>query len=147
MRQNAVMDKERMEVALLAHRRYPDMPLDLALMCFESDRRRAGLGALDDRKRRGVEVFRSKRLDFASDLVIYRFGIARPAREEYVPQDWMDFDPSKDYSTLTVQRVKIPAHKEKFGLNVRVRDFYDQRTRNLIARQLRNARRPSTVDG
>lgn len=132
---------DRMERAALAHRRYPDMPLDLALQCFESDRSHAGLGALDERKRSGRgEVRNRKRTNLEGGRILYDMVIDRPERRRWpvAPEPWIL---SGVTSKATVTLEVVPAKLERRCLPVTRDMLRTQRDRTYIAHELRRARR------
>lgn len=133
---------ERMELAGLAHKRYPDVPLLLALDFFLSDRRRAGLGALDERKRNvGGNVNNFKRDVFERGGVVYHLRRYSPERREFAPESFTYWGPSIDAATAIVKTVTIPARDERLCVDVAYRDFQTQYGRRMVASMLRHARR------
>lgn len=132
------------KLVLLALRRYPYKAIDLAVMFFQSDRRRAGLGALDERRRRGKELFRRKRLDLFSGDVFYEFGVNRPARREYVQPDLglVPWSIGAQAAALTIAAQEIPAETTRLAMRVPSKDLLDQSGRSVVAAELRRARRP-----
>lgn len=137
------MNREReaaMTLAGLAHRRYPDMDLLLAIECFRSDRQRAGMGALDVNKRRGGgrEISRVKRVNHYGE-VQYKLAFSRPAREAWTPQRFELGAEIGPESTITMELV--PAKQRAVGLHCFARDLFDQGMRSVIAAELRVVRR------
>lgn len=141
MSDNLTILKAGMERAALAHRRYPDMPLVLALQCFDSDRRHAGLGALDERKRSGRgEVRNRKRMSLEDGRILYDMVIDRPERRRWptMPEP-RPLSGVTSESTVTLELV--PATLERRCLPVTWRMLSSQRDRTYIAHELRRARR------
>jgi hypothetical protein len=133
---------DRLELVALAHRRYPDMPLRLALMCFESDRNRAGLGALDESRRHvGANINNYKRAVHERGGVIYHLVRHSPACRRFQPAEFEDFDPDANYATATVTTVDVPAKTEHLCVARDFRDLREQRGRKETAILLRKARR------
>jgi hypothetical protein len=135
---------DRIELAALAHRRYPDMELPLAVMCFQSDRRRAGLGALDEHRRRGLRL--SGIRNYKCDVIEHRqarYHMIRhtPARMEYERQAGEDFNPNASYAEMTVQMIQIPERSEHLCVAADYADLVEQYGRHRIAAALREARR------
>jgi hypothetical protein len=131
---------DRMEAAGLAHRRYPDMPLDLALFCFRSDRRTAGLGALDERKRKRRGEVANYKLDvFEHRQVRYHLIRHTRARREYDPESFSSIDVFDAKSTVLL--IDIPERTQHLVVPVDYFDFENQRGRRRVAIALRIARR------
>jgi hypothetical protein len=129
----------RMDFLALACRRYPGEDPEVAMLFMRSDRQRAGLGALDERKR-GIfkkQVQRSKHVD-QSD-VLYHLAVNRPARREFPAQELEDLDLSVTKS-LTVTLVSVPVVNKVIRVRVNQRDVYDQSGRGGVARMLLHAR-------
>jgi hypothetical protein len=135
-----VLTSAELEVALLARGRYPDVPIRLAIIQFYSDRRRAGLGALDVERRspRRGGVTRLKTITSFGLYVRYVFQ-----REPY--QRFDEPPPSFAAGSLvfspdaTVQVVTVPGYDLIAPFSVQ--DLRDQRGRTHIARSLRAMRR------
>ena len=130
-----------LDVAGLAHARYPNEPIDLAIMMFMSDRRAAGLGALDDNKRpRGRRPVRNiKRVDLLSGDVLYERIIDAPAHQ-VLPR--MEFEytvgsPGPAY----VKATYVPARKSHFCVRIERGWLESQRDRRMAANYLRELRR------
>jgi hypothetical protein len=133
---------DRLELMALAHRRYPGMPLPLALMCFESDRNRAGLGALDESRRHvGANINNYKRSVQERGGVIYHLVRHAPARRKFQPMELEDFVPGANYASATVTVVDVPEKTEHLCVARDFRDLREQRGRNETAILLRKARR------
>jgi hypothetical protein len=137
------------EIAALAVTRYPKMTTALAVLCFASDRRQAGLGALGGRQwmrnnRAVVRCFKER--DAFADRVLYSRIIDIPARDEFPPpdDDWMSvgIDCAAD---LTVTLIRVPARFSHLCVKVDAKDFQSQRGRSLIAATLRSMRRQSLL--
>lgn len=132
--------RENMEIAGLAHRRYPGQPLDLAIMQFRSDRGRAGLGALDERHRRRPGRKQIRNLKRATrDQVTYDLLIDVTPRQRYarqpIPEPWE----ISATSTITVETV--PARFDHRCLPFSGYLLGEQSGRWAVAQELRALRR------
>lgn len=131
-----------------ANARYPREPLEVALFFFQSDRKAAGLGALDVRKREASRLGRHpvRNTKWAYEMtrdVFYRLTIDRLPYTEIDPTQFIELrafnpnDPTPDCVTLIrhpavfVERMVVINHKE----------FWTERGREGIAARLREARR------
>lgn len=130
-----------MELPWLAHRRYPDVDPELAIAFFESDRQRAGLGALDERRRRGKGIRNYKRYELAHDQVRYYLERYTPMRREYAKPRWEAINAGNAPINATVQVVVIPERNQCLCVPVSGWDFRDQRGRRMVAGALRDARK------
>lgn len=135
--------RDRNEVATLAMRRYPDVGMLMAIMFFENDRARAGLGALDERKRRhGGNVNNFKRWDFGSDQIRYHLVRHTPPRREYALVSMADLlDVRIDSATATVSTVYVPAVNKHLVVPVSPKSLRHQSDRRMVAAALRDTRR------
>ncbi|GER16703.1 hypothetical protein [Variovorax boronicumulans] len=128
----------------LAHARYPDMSLLLAIECFRSDRQRAGMGALGVKSRgwggrRRREISRVKH-DYSDGKVQYVLAVNRPERHACPVRSVDDFTLGHPVEA-TMTLVLIPAKEVAIGVVCHARDLFDQGMRSHIARELREARR------
>lgn len=132
-----------LDVAALAHARYPDDPIDLAIMFFMSDRRAAGLGALDESKRpRGRRPVRnSKYVDIITGQVHYDRTIDVPAHREWPVVDFSSYCIGDTAATDTVTIINAPGRKAHMALRLDRRMFERQSDRRIVAAQLRELRR------
>jgi hypothetical protein len=137
------LPEDRVELAALAHRRYPDMELPLAVRCLLSDRRHAGLGALDERRRlgrNGVNNYKHGLLE--SGQVRYHLVRRTPPRMDYPLVSWADFAAhSIDHAEPTIALVKIPARNQHLCVPADWRELTEQSGRRSVAAALRKARR------
>jgi hypothetical protein len=129
---------EYAELWRLAFARYPNEPPALAKMQYLSDRCAAGLGALDQRLRRGRSISRFKWLDTISRNTLYVIRNNLPPRDA-VPE----FDPSISISSpgnayVTVTR--LPAVCVERWVRVSQYEL-DRFGRGYAAKLLRKARR------
>jgi len=135
------MKRIPMEIEDLARRRYPrKRHIEWAVMQFLSDRHAAGLGALDERRRRGREVQRGKFVDPNDGRIVYRMGVNRPPRRVIPYGDCLDF-PGISKTSATVTCIEVPAIYLRLDIRVDPRDLWDQKGRALAAYRLRNARK------
>lgn len=134
---------DKMELAGLAYRRYPGMPLPMAVECFLSDRRKAGLGALDERKRRvGADISNYKRDVMEHGQVRYHLVRHTPAHRKYDLPPCAAFDPeAPGMDTMTVRTFEVPAKNVHLCVPADYRDFHEQALRRRVAQALREARR------
>lgn len=122
--------------------RYPHEDLQLAYMYFHSDRRRAGLGALDVRlRRRGSPISNSKSLAGRNDeLVMYRMRLHRPRRAELLdlePALYIEGDTAGACVTMKIiDEVNLACNYPCL-----LRELNDPYERPLIARRLLQIRR------
>ncbi|MDB5730712.1 MAG: hypothetical protein JWQ03_607 [Variovorax sp.] len=133
-------------VVRLAIARYPMMPPELALECFHSDRRAAGLGALDERKREPTDartvrrpVTRLKVADALSRRVEYR--LARESYQAFTGTCLLDPRFARE-ATFT----KVTVKGYDYAVFFDDRELATQRGRDVIARQLRAIRRQVEKD-
>jgi hypothetical protein len=118
--------------------RYPSVPPLLALMYLRSDRRAAGLGALDATRRTGRTIMRYKERDLLNRRVLYTLRNKLPPRD--VMPDF-DFDApicgaAAADSFVTITRLPAVDVARRVGVDER-----DMENRGLVARWLRQARR------
>lgn len=132
---------DRMELVALAHRRYPDMELPLALMCFQSDRRRAGLGALDSNRRRGHKGVHNYKMDSEGRGVRYHLVRQAPAGWKFPLVRWENIDLTANYSEATIKLVPVPERNEHLCVPADYMDLREQSGRRVIAATLREARK------
>jgi hypothetical protein len=134
----------------LAMARYPDMSPLLALSCFESDRRAAGLGALDEKRRnRRSQVRNTKAVVWTGkngEVVVYSRVIDVPERMSYPKLDVSELVLLGPGASVTAERSFVtlkrdPARFVHLQLQVDPRDMADQFGRTMVARQLREMRR------
>lgn len=136
---------ERLTIAGLAHRRYPNAELPIAVMFFESDRRAAGLGALDERKRNGGParsnaVINRKWINLLTGQVCYSRSIN--IKERWVLPEFEMVPPSiSDAASEFVTMTKQPAKSAAIALRVDQRTLATQAGRAAVARSLRRMRR------
>lgn len=132
-----------LELAAIAHKRYPDMALDLAVMCLLSDRRAAGLGALDDRKRRASRrhspVRNIKERDLLSGHLIYSRTIHIEAHQVLPELDFADYLPGAGAKHMTVTVTTVPERRVAMAMNCYPPET--QAERNIVAASLRELRR------
>lgn len=129
------------DYAGLAHRRYPDVPLELAIEFFASDRRHAGQGALRESSRgqkREPKVQNIKRYDLVRDGYTYWLIRCQPERYEFPP---FDFRPPGSIIPESVTVTRLPAKAADICLRFARRQFQSRAGRDAIARELRKARR------
>lgn len=133
-----------------AHARYPREPLTLALMMFESDRRMAGLGALDitkrlHRKNEGYKfVSNTKQMHVLNGTCVYQLAVHRLAFFEYP-----EFDSLMPTEGSGAECVTVTRKPEKFSerwVPVNPRDLWTERGRDMIAYTLRKVRREMRKD-
>lgn len=132
--------KHKTDVLRLALARYPKTPAPLALMYFESDRRAAGLGALDHRKRGGRgEVKCYKTVDLMTGRVQYDRIIDVKARDEFPSFDrnWMRLEDAPETVTLILRPGRLAHRAVRFDRH----DFDTQRGRSMVAKVLMQLRR------
>ena len=128
-------------IDILARRRYPRAPLLAVVDWFLDDRRAAGLGALDEARRRprGGPVRNVKYFDYLSERVIYRARIVRPERLEFEP-----YRPetlllgNRASATRTARR--LPPVNVAFNEAFHAYELQDQHGRDHIAHVLRKHR-------
>lgn len=134
---------DRMELAGLAHRRYPDVELPLAIRFLESDRRRAGLGALDERRRKvGGNISNYKRDVYEQMQVRYHLVRHTPARMEYPRMSWDEWMPTLgNAAEAKITLIQVPARDQHLCVPADYRDLREQSGRRKIAATLREARR------
>jgi hypothetical protein len=129
----------RMDLVSLSRRRYPDTDPLIALMYFGSDRRAAGLGALDERKRQGRGDVRCyKCVDPLTGRVSWHRRIDAPPRDYLPAFDPLGFDLCNPRATITVTRT--PARKDHKAVTLDPFLLMDQRGRTVAARYLREMR-------
>lgn len=127
--------RDLMALAGLAHRRYPNERIDFAMMMFQSDRRRAGLGALDTRHRHGRHISNVKERRYTGE-VCYTLSINAPARQQYKrPPMWKLGQPAP----ATIQLETVPARQGRICYVVQ--DLGTQRERDAAAHTLLEARK------
>lgn len=123
-----------------ALRRYPGVDPLLAEMMYESDRRAAGLGALDAKRRNGRTIMRSKALDPYSGGLSYFLGTELPQRDELPPFD-LD-EPICTPSAACVTIIRLPAVRLALRLNISRDELrMGQSCRDITAHRLWQARR------
>ena len=132
------MSGEHLYALQHAIRRYPDVPPRLALHFLESDRGKAGLGALAHAAHRG-EVRNHKIHDLLNRHVVYSMVIDKRARLEY-PREFY-CAPIDEDGPQTVTLVTVPAKYVERCVRVWERDLRTQRGRDYVAALLRRARR------
>lgn len=136
--------RDRMELLGLAHRRYPDVEPWIAVEFFLSDRRRAGLGALDARRRLSVarkEISYYKQMDFYTGRIEYDARLNVPARREYPKLQESLADFFNDNSALAcVQLIERPAVMAHLRLPFERSIFDSQTGRRFVAKELRKLR-------
>ena len=136
-------DASKFEPALaqIALRRYPGKMFAVEMLM--SDRRAAGLGALNTiRRRRRGEVYAHKYRDEFRGTVCYRWGVDSPPRREIPRLDLSTYYPNDDDAqTLTVTVIEIPARVERWAGNFDCSLFNTQNGRTAVARELRRGRR------
>lgn len=131
---------------LRAMARYRRVPPDVAIFMFHSDRREAGLGALDDTKRYPANrsyvyspVIRTKFRQWSGrdqdERIVYDFRINIPAHVKVPPIGRPGYN-ANDALTL----IQVPARSDHKRIHFARTDFEDQRGRNQIAKALRKAR-------
>ena len=126
-----------------AVRRYPDAPPELALCFLHSDRRAAGLGAMDESKRRATGSWgerRSKFVDLFGDQrhVVYEMCSVRRETYRIVPHELGPISDFKSVKGRTFQTERIEARHLCMRRVVGFRELREDRTR--IARFLRAMR-------
>lgn len=130
-----------LDVAKLAVARYPCKPVDLAIVFFMSDRRSAGLGALDERKRQrrpSQRVRCVKRLDLERGDIFYDRIIDVPPLQSLDIPEWPPaLDDAPEYVTIRTTPARF-AHR---CVRVPARSFEHQRDRDFVAACLRELRR------
>jgi len=129
------------ELLELASRRYQGEPA-LALMQFASDRRRAGLGALDIAKRNPGKrkPIRHTKEVWQDGRVYYKSVLDIPARLVYLPpQPAISLAAFK--AQLTVKTERRPAVKQVRVLPIEFRKFECQSGRREVAMLLRELRK------
>lgn len=129
----------RMELAGLAHRRYPNMQLPMALLCFESDRRKAGLGALDECLRgtgKGRWIGYRKWVENFTGRVVYEAIIEIPPHYRVPRIPALDLCGSLITAETCIQATWVPARSERMHLPVDSDVFRTQSGRRYVARQL-----------
>lgn len=135
---------DRMAFVSLARQRYPDFPLPMAVEALVSDRRKAGLGALDERLRRGRARDEgpayAKWFDNERGFVCYDLQLKRRASTHRLSPfvRRLPFDCSGD-ETFPVECV--PASIVHRRLVVRLPVVDGQPSRLVLAAELRAARR------
>lgn len=140
------------ELAVLARRRYPGDPLDEAVMQYHWDRKAAGLGALDEKKR-GIAhygrcngtVRNSKHRDLLDGRVRYERVIDVPESLRYPEPDWNTWMPGSLAGADTVTLIQVPARRAHLAVKFDARDFQTQRGRKFIAATLHNMRRQTAA--
>ncbi len=133
-------------LVLLATRRYPGTEPLLAVEFLHSDRRAAGLGALDERKRGpgySKQVFAFKFRALLNGHICYRWGVSLPPRMVAPPFDWQStvLDLRNGRASATLTSTLIPARNESWAINFDARSSEDQQGRTMMACALRDARR------
>lgn len=132
--------KHKTDVLRLALARYQKTPAPLALMYFESDRRAAGLGALDHRKRGGRgDVKCYKTVDLMTGRVQYDRIIDVKPRDEFPRFDMgvMCIDDIPE----TIQIIRRPGRFAQRAVRFDRHDFDTQRGRSMVAKVLMQLRR------
>lgn len=131
----------------LALRRYPMMSPPLALMCFCSDRKAAGLGALAEEKRNAKsEVRNVKYRDWTrARSVFYRMTIDRPPRTVWPDREPATYITAEATDCITFKR--LPAVNKCVMVSVEMDEFFDQNSRGGVARKLRKARQELRSQG
>lgn len=133
---------ENATLGKLAMRRYPDMNPFLAIECYLSDRREAGLGALDERKRmesrRRSPVRNTKTRDLLDGRLHYHRRIDIPPRDEWPMFDG-DYWPGAGCVTDKVTLTRIPARQAHMACYATAPRT--QADRNELAAMLRELRR------
>lgn len=130
------------DVFTLAHRRYPGVDGALAVMYFMSDRRAAGLGALDERKRvfKGQTVVCVKTRSLLDGTVLYTTRVHRlGGREqpEFVPYPVSIDCPANE----TIQLKRVAPVDVCLCIKVDQHEFADQWGRRNVAKALKELRR------
>ena len=115
--------------------RYPDVEPDLAQFFFESDRQRAGMGALRPTSRGRGEVQNIKRANPENGMVTYRMSISRRAKHMLLV--W----PEMHDGNAPLATKFIPAKESAIHFGCDPHDFHDLEPRNRIAQSLKRARR------
>ncbi len=137
---------ENATLGKLAMRRYPDMNPLLAVECYLSDRREAGLGALDERKRmdsrRRSPVRNTKTRDLLDGRLHYSRRIDIPARDEWPLFDG-DYLPGAGSVTDTVTITRIPARHAHMACYAEApRTQVDREVLAALLRELRRSTAP-----
>lgn len=125
-------------LSLLAHARYPKVPILLAMSYYESDRRAAGLGALDPRRRRGRTIMRTKEIDLLHRRVIYTLRTKLPPRDVPPAFDELLSVGAAGDARLTITRLAAVDVARCVALEAH--DLDTQRGRDMAAKMLRQAR-------
>lgn len=128
----------------LASRRYPQARAVLAVSYFCSDRRRAGLGALDERKRGlgryAQTIHNFKYQEPAGGMIVYRCEIRQQLRQVIdQPWCWPAIDSMNAAATMTV--TTLPGYTDTKCIPFNPQLFETQQGRTLVAKQLRRFRR------
>lgn len=135
---------DRMAFVALARRRYPDFPLPMAVEALASDRHKAGLGALDERLRRGrwrdEGPAYSKWFDHERGFVCYDLQLKRrtSTRRLDTPAPML---PSATPARETYTVETVPASVVRRRLPVSLPSAGTQRARCELAAELRAVRR------
>lgn len=135
--------RENEALVRLAMRRYPDDNALLAVEFLLSDRREAGLGALDERKRLASRRHSPVRNTKTQDLMTGRWHYSRridiPARDEW-PILEADYIPGGAHQTVTIART--PARQTHMACYCeRPRTETDRRMVAAMLRELRRSTR------
>lgn len=139
--------QENATLVRLASRRYPDDSPLLAVEFLLSDRREAGLGALDERKRLASRRHSPVRNTKTQDLMTGRWHYSRridiPPRVEWPPLEADDLLPGSGATIDKVTIRRIPARQVHMACYCeRPRTEADRR---MVAAMLRELRRSTRV--
>lgn len=130
-------------LAARAHKRYPDVPLDLAMLFAASDNRKAGLGALGKRGPAPDRVIgRWKEQDPMDGRVTYFLRIRQHAGYRYKRETVQLYDfchPGVEASI--VQLDFVPERNDVLRVRYDRHDFETRSGRRMIAAALLQARR------
>lgn len=128
------------ELVKLAEARYPNTRVDMAVAMLESDRRAAGLGALEGRAICPIGVSNSKEAMLLDGRIVYHTAVRRPAKQ------WGDWDglrlpssPGDMASAFVTIRHSKPVGV-LLAMQVNKHEFTDQAGRDGVARALRRMR-------
>lgn len=131
---------DRMQLAALAMARYPRESVTLAMMMYDSDRRTAGLGALDPRKRHGRDLSNTKSATLEGG-VEYRLVRRTHDRVERIDPVLEDFRLGISYKEQRFEQRLVRGRVEERVLPVSRDRIRSQSGRSYVAHELRRARR------
>lgn len=130
-----------------AMQRYPRTNPFLALMFYESDRRAAGLGALDENKRPRklyqAAVTNVKWQDLLNGTITWSLSVHMDAHQEWDPPVELPLSAlsvSVDGDQYVTSHTVPEKHWERW-VTVPSKDLHDPKLRTMIAHELRKLRR------